>query len=125
MNYKDQAEALYRRVERKIGAPPKQKDIVEYLGPAYTGTPTQQSFIDMTLSVRQVSSFTKKDGTVVEGYTQTRVPWNQDEEDKIREAAEKYKDKSTKDQLQYLEQVFRGRHTRQAIAKKRQRLLKD
>ena len=28
--YKDQAEALYRRVERKIGAPPKQKDIKEF-----------------------------------------------------------------------------------------------
>lgn len=121
--YKDQAEALYNRVEKKYGPKPTQENIREYLGPKYFGTEAQDNFIGLITTVSPVGGYTTKDGKEIKGYTKTSVKWNIDEEEEILKLYDKYGKGEAKTQIEYLKQVMKGRHTRQAIVKKRRRLL--
>ena len=100
--YREEAEALYQRVERKIGKPPKQQDIKDYLGRFYYDTKAQNEFITMAVSLRKVGT-----------YTRTHQPWNRNDEQFLLE-----------NPVEVAYETLKSRHTRQAIMKKRQRLLK-
>lgn len=110
--YKDQAEALYNRIENKTGAKPTQKDVKEYLGENYVGSVEQDNFIQLITSVR---SFGDK--------RRTHIKWTEEEEKEIIDLYNKYGKKKVATQVNYMLKSFRGRHTKQAIAKKRQRIL--
>lgn len=111
--YKDQAEALYRRVERQKGANPTQKDVKEFLGKSYKGTQGQDNFIELVSSFRQVGD-----------RQQSYIRWKKDEVDRIEELYRKYGNKKPSRQIDIIMKELRGKHTRQAVVKKRQRIIR-
>lgn len=113
MGYKDEAINLYDRLENKYGPEPTQTQVKEYLGRNYFGTQRQNKFIELVLSVTNVSGYVKEDGTEVEGYKKTNVRWTKEEEEYVKTHT-----------IQESIQMLRITHTESAVRTKARRLRK-